>query len=209
MVQNPIAGTPVITIDGHESTTIISGCCKLYELSGATSYFQGSTGPPSFRYLTTQDLALANVTTGVLAFAHTTLGSNVTVTGSATNVLQVTLRTPASGCPCRADIRYSGWANFTGDTNEPDIDFWVSDGTNNMVPFTSGQSNASLGAETAVSASGYSPILYANGVSVTFTLKGIVSSTNAGTIQFAYQSAQPTGGSGANSYLDVAFVSSR
>lgn len=213
--QSASAGTHVINLDSHQNTTIIGGCCKVYELAGAAPYFTGASGPPSFRYLTTQDLAIGGVIAQSVGASKTvTLSSNVTVTGSDTTVQTITLQAPQSGCPCRALISYSGWANFAGVTNEPDFDFWVFDGTNKMVPFTSGQSNASTGATTAISASGLSttgagaPVSYLNGVSVTFTLHGIVSSANAGTIQFSYQAAQPTGGSGANSFFQVTFVPS-
>lgn len=204
LVQNPIAGSPVITVHSGESTVIPA--CSGLELSGQTPYFVGTQGPPNFRAIQQSDLP--PFINGFVAYGQNTLSGNVTVTGSLTTIQSVTIRTPQNGCPCRALIMYSGWANFAGVTNEPDIDFFVSDGTTNMIPFTSGQSNASTGAETTVSASGISDVTYAGGTSVTFTLKGIVSSVNAGTIQFVYQAAQPTGGSGANAYLKVAFVPS-
>lgn len=204
--QSATAGTHVVTLDSHQNSAIIGGCCKMYEIAGTAPYFTGAAGPSAFRYLTQMDLINAGIVTSVASFKLTTLSSNVTITNAATNAVAVTITAPQAGCPCRAFIAYSGWANFAGVTNEPDFDFWVTDGTTKQIPFTSGQSNASTGATTSVSASGYTNTLYANGQTVTFTLQGIVSSANAGTQTFVYQAAQPTGASGANSFLQVIIV---
>lgn len=202
------SGSHVLTIDGHEALVIIGGCCKAYELSGTASYFSGTAGPGAFRYLTTQDLINAGIVPGVAAFAQTNLGANQTVGNTDTSIMAVTIQAPTSGCPCRAFISYLGWADYAGVTNEPDQDYWISDGTTKMVPAVTGQSNASTGAKASVVGVGYSPKLYANGSSITFTLHGIDSSANAGTQTFVFQSAQPTGGSGVTSYLQVALIPS-
>src|SRR5205807_988401 len=127
-VGGNINATPVQTATSSQVTcaTALDNCAAI--TPGAVSASHILVVAAGFRYLTPQDLRSAGITAGVLAFAHTTLNSNVTVTGSATNVLTVTLQTPVQGCPCRADIRYSGWANFAAVTNEPDFDFWVNDG---------------------------------------------------------------------------------
>lgn len=85
-----------------------------------------------------------------------------------TTVVSKTVTMPATGCPCRVFISYSTWV--TTGSSGVGYSFWVSDGTNVMAPFTTGQSNATSGAAAGVSYAGFSSVTYANGANVTFTL---------------------------------------
>jgi hypothetical protein len=106
--------------------------------------------------------------------AITTNSTIGTVIGNtATTISIISIAFPSSGGPFRVMISYSLYLNFAGITNVPEIDFWVSDGTNTMAGVETGQSNASSGGRTSASYGGISTVSYANSAIKTFTLFGI------------------------------------
>lgn len=109
--------------------------------------------------------------------------ATITINNTNTTVATQAITFPASGCPCRAFISYALFLDFAGVTNQPNINFWVSDGTNIMAATQTGQSNASVGAKTLASYGGFSSVGYANGVVKTFTLTGIQPGTAGATVQ--------------------------
>lgn len=208
LATNVAAGTPAIKVTSNIAFAFNWLSVRAYELAGTAAYYSGAQGPFGFRYLTPQDFGPNLFPTGVNVFANNALSGNVTVTTTATTIATNAITMPASGCPCRVFISYSGWLNFAGVTNEPDQDFWVSDGTVTMAGTVTGQSNASTGATTAVSYAGFSPVLYANNQAVTFTWIGIDSAVNAGTQTFVVTAAPPTG-SGPHTTFQVAVLTSK
>jgi hypothetical protein len=132
-------------------------------------------------------------------FTDGSISGNVTINNTATNVKAVAVTFPSGGCPCRAFISYSLYLDFTGITNQANIDFWVDDGNGHvMAGVETGQSNASTGARTSASYGGFSTVTYTNSAAVTFTLKGIQPGTAGATVQ-----ASPHTGSGPNSDFQV------
>lgn len=122
---------------------------------------------------------------------------SVIIGGVLTTLTSVNLTMPATGCPCRADVR---WRTYYTTSNIMTISNSVSDGTNS---FASGQTRNSVAAANTggLEGSGFSPTTYANNANVTFTLK---SQGNAGyTI-----SAAAFQGPGENSGMQVAVVPS-
>jgi hypothetical protein len=118
----------------------------------------------------------------VQAVNTNTIGTT-TVNNTNTTIKTQTVTFPSSGCPCRAFLSYSLFLDFTGVTNQPNINFWVSDGSNVMAATQTGQSNAAVGAKTLASYGGFSTIGYANSAVVTFTLIGIQPGAAGATVQ--------------------------
>lgn len=137
-------------------------------------------------------------------FTDGSISGNVTINNTATNIKAISVVFPSSGCPCRAFLSYSLYLDFTGITNQANIDFWVDDGGGHvMAGVETGQSNATTGAKTSASYGGFSNVTYANGANVTFTLKGIQPGTAGATVQ-----AAPHTGSGPNSDFQVTVMPS-
>jgi hypothetical protein len=141
---------------------------------------------------------------GQSTFTDGSISGNVTINSTATNVKAISVTFPSSGCPCRAFLSYSLYLDFTGITNQANIDFWVDDGNSHvMAGVQTGQSNATTGAKTSATYGGYSTVTYNNSAGVTFTLKGIQSGVGGATVQ-----AAPGSGSGPNSDFQVTVVPS-
>jgi hypothetical protein len=138
----------------------------------------------------------------VTALHSTTLSSNVTVSSTATTITSLSVTFPSSGCPCRADIRYSLYYSGDSFTNESAADVWVSDGTNTMASLQTGDSNASSGGRTSMSLAGFSTVTYANNAVVTFTLLGQYNTASDFLIE-----AAPQTGSGQNSTFQIMVIS--
>lgn len=146
--------------------------------------------------------ALQNAPT-VNVFSNVALGANVTINNTNTPVATRTVTMPSTGCPCRAFLSYSLSIDFAGVTNQPNIDFWVSDSVNSMAGVQTGQSNAQTGGKTSATYGGYSTVTYGNSATVTFTLIGIQPGTAGAVVQ-----AAPATGSGPNSSFQVAISTS-
>lgn len=144
----------------------------------------------------------ASATTGQV-FSNIALGGNVTINNTATTVATRTVTMPSSGCPCRVFLSYSLSIDFAGVTNQPNIDFWVNDGTTSMAGVETGQSNATTGARTSATYGGFSIVTYTNNTAVTFTLLGIQPGTAGAVVH-----AAPSTGAGPNSSFQALVITS-
>lgn len=163
-IQNPTGGSPVITIDSHQSGALVNGCCEAFELSGAAPYFTGTQGPANFRRLVPTDLPL---TSAILGFTRKNLAANVAVGASTvTTIDSITATVPAnciSGCRARVSFAYYVAGGLDGE-------IWVDDGTNQWGAGNFGQPTNNFSITVG---SQLSPAIYAAGTSQTFTLKAI------------------------------------
>ena len=160
----------------------------------ANTVFAGPTGggaaPPTFRALVAADVATAFVP--VSQFTQNNLSSNVVLTGSVlATVSTLNLTMPASGGPFRILVAYSLYVTNTGGLHT-DLNAFVTDGTH-LFAGTEVNEPASGPSATGVSCSAFSPTTYANGASVTLTLKAecdqttlsiLAAPTNAGPNSF-------------------------
>lgn len=136
----------------------------------------------------------------VQSFQQSSLSGDVAVSANTTTTVTTQAVTmPSSGCPCRALISYFTW--ITTGSSGTGYSLWVSDGSNVMIPTSTGQSNGSSGGATSANASGFSQVTYSNGANVTFTL------TTRGTLTYTVKAA-PLNGSGPNSSLQVVVFTS-
>lgn len=205
-VSNNIAGGSTAVSITLNQANINAISLQVSEWSGIATLNTGSA-IPAFRLIQASDLP-TSVGFPVAAFGSSILSADVTITTTATTITSVALTAPPTGCPCRAYVSYSLFQNYTGVTNEPDQDFWISDGTVTFAGLVTGQSNASTGGVTSASYSGFSEVTYNNSQAVTFTLLGIDSAVNAGTQTFLVKAVPPTG-AGPHSKLQVAFIASK
>jgi hypothetical protein len=128
------------------------------------------------------------------------MGSDVAITISTiTAVMTRSVTMPSSGCPCRVMLSYSVYT-ATGSSGGS-YSFWINDGTNNMAPVTTAQSNGASGI-TSASYSGFSTVTYANSANVTFTLD-----TESVGQSFTVKAAPPQG-NGPNSSLQASVMTS-
>lgn len=134
----------------------------------------------------------------VQSYNSTTLASDISLTANtATNVIDVAVTMPSSGCPCRALVSYGLWWN--SGSNNGSSDSWISDGTNlfgTVQAYWASTGNTGGQSQTALS-----PVDYANSANVTFTL---IVETNAGgeTVKAAPLLA------GQNTWLTVSILTS-
>jgi hypothetical protein len=138
---------------------------------------------------------------GFSSLHATTLSSNVTVGTTATTITSLSVTFPSTGCPCRADIRYSLYYDGDSFTDETAAAVWVSDGTNTMAGLQTGDSNAVSGGRTSMSLAGFSTVTYANNAVVTFTLLGQYANASSFNID-----AAPTVGAGPNSTFQIMVI---
>ena len=115
--------------------------------------------------------------------------SNITITTSVTDLVEIDATAPSTGCPCRALVSY--FVPFSAGTNGGDIDTWVLDSNGIMYASNSTHLTASVDDGTAVS--DYSSDTFSNSEDVTFTLeayakntgnKAITETTTAGRINY-------------------------
>jgi hypothetical protein len=180
-----VAGQNVTFTQQGTSTAINSinnGVTSLNALVGAVLLAAGSnvTITPSGNTLT---FAAATTSAVPVQVYNSVTITPVSVGTIATTIATLGLTMPSSGGPFRLFINYSGWMNFSGFSNVAGFSCYVSDGLNAICGFTSGQSNASSGAATAVSYGGFSPGTYANSASVTLTLTGIFAAGGGGVFE--------------------------
>lgn len=128
----------------------------------------------------------------------TTLGGDVAITANTlTPIITKAVTMPTTGCPCRAMVAYG--MNLTSTSSET-ISADVSDGTNRMA----GSQMLLTGSATSAGVSGaaVSPVTYANGAAVTFTLE-IQDNNNGMTVK-----AAPNVAGFQNSWLNINIVQS-
>lgn len=195
MTSTILGGTtdPVtVTLNGLSTTSFF--------LTMEVSNIAAPTAEPVFRALQPGDFP-ANISgPPIQVFNTASMGSDVGVTISTnTTILSQAVTMPSTGCPCRAAISYSLWT-FTSSSGGT-YSFWVNDGTNNMAPVTTAQSNGGNGS-TSATYSGYSPGTYSNGAIITFTL---LARSNGQT--FTVKAAQGQG-NGPNSNIQIAISTS-
>lgn len=191
-------GTAPLTI---ASTTLVPNL-NIQIINGVTVTGTPSTG----QTLVATGAAAASWSSAITAIQAVTTNSisTTSITNSNTTVSSIAVTFPSAGGPFRVFISYSLYLDFTSATNQANIDFWVSDGTNAMAGTQTGQSNASSGAKTLASYGGFSTVSYANGASKTFTLLGFWPGTGTSpTVQGA-----PTSGSGPNSSFQITVLPS-
>jgi hypothetical protein len=158
---------PIVAGDVPQINLATSGAGGVGGLLPIANTCPGTTGASSTTFLR-GDCTWSNPSGGVVAvFANQTISGQSIPASTPTAVVAKAITMPASGCPCRVFMSYSVWS--TTITSGTGYDLWISDGTNTMAPFSTGASNGS-GGSTGMSYSGFSPVTYANGVTVTFTL---------------------------------------
>lgn len=112
---------------------------------------------------------------GVLLHANTTTIVNATVGNSNTIVFSRAVTMPLTGCPCRVFASYDlRWT--TGGSGVQSAD--VFDGTNTWAGSVSNETGGVSTIGVGQTGSGFSPVTYANGANVTFTV--VAASTVAG-----------------------------
>lgn len=114
-----------------------------------------------------QNVSSPASTPTLLAYSVTTESAGTALTASTlTTVITKSVTMPAAGCPCRVLANWTQYATTSGTTGVSEV--LVSDGSNNFaesewpIPVNNGVSGTG---------SGLSPVTYANGANLTFTLK--------------------------------------
>lgn len=127
---------------------------------------------------------------------------NTVVTSSPTSIITLALTMPSAGGPWRVFVGYSLYLDFDGFTNDTAVDFWVTDGTNVMAGFQTGQSNAASGARTSASYFGLSPVAatYDDGVTINFTLMGQMAAHSVNVV------SAPVAGAGPKSNFQLSVI---
>lgn len=106
----------------------------------------------------------------IASFTSQTFTTATCGTGADTTVKAITVMMPSSGGPFRAFVQYRAYCHSSG-TNNGEV--WVSDGTNTFANTTiAGNAIAGAAGNSCLAYSEFSPVTYANGASVTFTLFG-------------------------------------
>lgn len=146
----PLTGIQGTDVNVLSSATLsgATGSLLCTDANGGAS--TGCTPPPVFHSVVTA-----------------TLGSSVPVSGSVqTTVLTQAVTMPAAGCPCRVLASYS----MVMDNSAQSVaTMWLSDGTNSFAATDWGINGANFHVN-GLSAMDISPVTYANGANVTFTL---------------------------------------
>ncbi len=133
----------------------------------------------------------------IQAASTTTLGADVSISASTTTtVISHAVTMPSLGCPCRVFAAYNIYGlSGAGLTSLG----WISDGTNDFASSLTTASGA--GINYAYTASSFTPVTYANGASVTFTMR--VNSSDPTTAK-----KDPPFGSAQLSYLNLVVMTS-
>jgi hypothetical protein len=162
-MSQSVSGSPVTTTGtlgltlgfGNEAANVV--------FAGPSS---GGSAPPAFRALVAADVATAF--NAIAQFNTATLGADIAAIPANTlqTVLTLSFTVPASGGPFRIMVFYN--LGYSGAT-QLDCNAYVTDGTNLFGGSQSSLGNASN--DDGIGASDISPVTYANGASVTLTLK--------------------------------------
>lgn len=133
----------------------------------------------------------------IVAFYSQNLGGNVSVSsGLLTIVDSITITMPVSGGPFRVGFNYAYYV-----TGGVALDSYVTDGGNTWAADQRGIPGGG-GNFSCVSGNGYSPVTYANGALVTFTVYTFTSGA------LTVHTSPGVGGSGPTSYLQAAIIPS-
>lgn len=132
------------------------------------SYWKAGKGWCSLDSSSVEYCGIAGDGKAIEASSITLLGSPVSIAGSPTltTVLTKAVTMPASGCPCRAFVSY----NVNADTDSSTVmAVTINDGTNNFA--TGSMNTTGSTGQFSIGGASWSTGTYANGASVTFTMK--------------------------------------
>lgn len=181
VAQSVLGGTPTITVTA--TLSVLFGGLVAFELAGPTSYYTGPNGPWNFRYLDPATLAASGLATGIFQYFTQNLGADITgiANNSTTTLLTQAVTFPASGCPCRADIKYGAAVNSG---NSHLFETWISDGTNTGGVGSQEYVNTGLTYSSTATTTfpNSASATYANGQSITFTLNLGITTLAAGSV---------------------------
>lgn len=203
--QSSAAGAPGIMATGFRDSAGVTAAAGLIRAQNTDTFNwrnHANSGDDTLGVNTSDQLVYNGVpiasTQAVQSYNSTTLASDISLTANtATNVIDVAVTMPSSGCPCRALVSYGLWWN--SGSNNGSSDSWISDGTNlfgTVQAYWASTGNTGGQSQTALS-----PVDYADSTSVTFTL---IVETNAGgeTVKAAPLLA------GQNTWLTVSILTS-